>query len=160
MEAICDLWFPVQRTSNAKLWCFLYVSPNRLLRKTIVLQVIWDASHFIVMRNRCRLSVNTWAAGYQYPQCWVHIHYIRPVSYENIAVIVTNITRWYYFIKNNVVAKVFTFVLECIVSSVLLWIQNLRTVWIVPPLLQHDPFQSTNHNKKIYTGKPRNSTAQ
>ena len=35
------------------------------------------------------------APGHQYPQCWLNIHCIGPVSYKNIAPIVNNIRKYW-----------------------------------------------------------------
>ena len=39
--------------------------------------------------------------GHQYPQCWLNIHCIGPVSYKNIAQKVNSIRKWNPILKKK-----------------------------------------------------------
>ena len=41
------------------------------------------------------------APGHQYPQCWLNIHCIGPVSYKNIAHKLNSIRKWNYILKKK-----------------------------------------------------------
>ena len=41
------------------------------------------------------------APGHQYPQCWLNIHFIAPVSCKNIAHKVNSIRKWNHILKTN-----------------------------------------------------------
>ena len=41
------------------------------------------------------------APGHQYPQCWLNIHRIGPVSYKNVAHKVNSIRKWNHILKKK-----------------------------------------------------------
>ena len=87
-----------------------------------IIFVVWFLIFILFERGYCKYSFNpktpgnAWmrsrhhgcwcpgvkARGQQYPQCWLNIHCIGPVSYKNITLMVNNITKWnYIFAKND-----------------------------------------------------------
>ena len=43
-----DRWIPLTKASDAKLWCFLWSTPEQTVEQTIEMQVIWDAIALIL----------------------------------------------------------------------------------------------------------------
>ena len=54
-------------------------------------------NHHLTLKHRethgCVVSTAAKAPGHQYPQCWLNIHCIGPVSYKNTTLMLDNITR-------------------------------------------------------------------
>ena len=54
-------------------------------------------NHHLTLKHRetheCVVSTAAKAPGHQYPQCWLNIHCIWPVSYKNTTLMLDNITR-------------------------------------------------------------------
>ena len=95
--------------------------------------------------------------GHQYPQCWLNIHCIGPVSYKNIRVELNNMSQYNYILK-----KKFP-----VVKGLMSMYQNvsLRPIILCFPSLSHLPSNLplttiSSMIQQILTQISKSSTAQ
>ena len=75
------------------------------------------------------------APGHQYPQCWLNIHCIGPVSYKSMAHKVNSIRKWYHILKKIYLSPVLSWEWRCSWSSANRRCSNY--IWVINNLIAH-----------------------
>ena len=56
-EFIVHRWIPIEKPSDANLWCFLWSAPAQTVQQTIVTPVIWDTIVLIMTSLLCLVTL-------------------------------------------------------------------------------------------------------
>ena len=113
------LWTSCHNVVKTSVWCSLLFrlrwntslpvsSATSDLSPAVYCQQCHPASpinHHLTLKHRethgCVVSTAAKAPGHQYPQCWLNIHCIGPVSYKNTTLMLDNIRKSNYILKKQ-----------------------------------------------------------